>query len=88
MLAIVNYDDLDKVNKILGYSPMIYSFGDMFAKFKNSVKKSLKNLATEEIFSLSYNSLLSDLKKAVWVSITEDELPILSKKVKILETCN
>ena len=90
MLAIVEYSDnvLNLLKELLGYSPITYTFGEMFFKYKNSVKKSKRNLATEEIFSLSYDSLLSDLKRSIWVSIDKEELPLINKQLKVLEICN
>ena len=90
MLVIVEYNNniLNTLKELLGYSPIIYTFGEMFSKYKNSVKKGKKNLATEEIFSLSYDSLLSDLKKSVWVSIDKEELPLINKQLKVLEICD
>lgn len=90
MLVIVEYNNniLNILKELLGYSPIIYTFGEMFSKYKNSVKKGKKNLATEEIFSLSYDSLLSDLKKSIWVSIDKEELPLINKQLKVLEICD
>lgn len=85
MLVIVKGDNLSQITKLLGYLPVTYTFGEMFNSFRNSIKKSSKNLATEEIFSLSYDSLLSDLKESVWISIYEEEIPLI--KDKILEIC-
>ena len=50
MLCIVEYENniQNKLSKLLGYSPTIYTFEDIFSKYKNSTKK--KYLATEEIF--------------------------------------
>ena len=90
MLVIVEYNNniLNILKELLGYSPIIYTFGEMFSKYKNSVKKGKKNLATEEIFSLSYDSLLSNLKKSIWVSIDKEELPLINKQLKVLEICD
>ena len=88
MLVIVEYESniQNKVSNLLGYTPVIYTFEDMFSKYTNSTKK--KYLATEEIFSLSYDTTLSDLKRSVWISINDNELPIITKKLKVLEICN
>ena len=88
MLVIVKYENniQNKLSKLLGYSPIIYTFEDIFSKYKNSTKK--KYLATEEIFSLAYDTTLSDLKKSIWVSINDDELSMITKKLKVLEICN
>jgi hypothetical protein len=88
MLVIVEYESniQNKVSNLLGYTPVIYTFEDMFSKYKNSTKK--KYLATEEIFSLAYDTTLSDLKRSVWISINEEDLLLVDKKLKILEICN
>ena len=85
MLVIVEYENniQNKLSKLLGYSPTIYTFEDIFSKYKNSTKK--KYLATEEIFSLDYDTTLSDLKKSIWVSINEEDISKI--KDKILEVC-
>lgn len=85
MLVIVKYENniQNKLSKLLGYNPIIYPFKEIFSKYKNSVKK--KYLATEEIFSLAYNTTLSDLKKSIWVSINEEDISKI--KDKILEIC-
>ena len=85
MLVIVKYENniQNKLSKLLGYSPIIYTFEDIFYKYKNSTKK--KYLATEEIFSLDYNTTLFDLKRSIWVSINNEDLSKI--KDKILEIC-
>lgn len=85
MLVIVEYENniQNKLSKLLGYSPTIYTFEDIFSKYKNSTKK--KYLATEEIFSLDYDTTLSDLKKSIWVSINNEDISKI--KDKILEVC-
>ena len=88
MLVIVKYENniQNKLSKLLGYSPIIYTFEDIFSKYKNSTKK--KYLATEEIFSLAYDTTLSDLKRSIWVSINEEDISKIKNKIKILEICN
>ena len=83
MLVIVKSEDQSKLSNLLGYNPIIYPFKEIFSKYKNSVKK--KYLATEEIFSLAYNTTLSDLKKSIWISINEEDISKI--KDKILEIC-
>lgn len=85
MLCIVEYENniQNKLSKLLGYSPTIYTFEDIFSKYKNSTKK--KYLATEEIFSLDYDTTLFDLKRSIWVSINDEDLSKI--KDKILEIC-
>lgn len=83
MLVIVKSEDQSKLSNLLGYNPIIYPFKEIFSKYKNSVKK--KYLATEEIFSLAYNTTLSDLKKSIWVSINDEDISKI--KDKILEIC-
>ena len=83
MLVIVKSEDQSKLSNLLEYNPIIYPFKEIFSKYKNSVKK--KYLATEEIFSLAYNTTLSDLKKSIWVSINEEDISKI--KDKILEIC-
>ena len=83
MLVIVKSEDQNKLSNLLGYDPIIYSFKEMFSKYKNSVKK--KYLATEEIFSLAYDTTLSDLKRSIWVSINEEDISKIKNKIKILE---
>ena len=86
MLVIVESEDQNTLSNLLGYDPIIYSFKEMFSKYKNSVKK--KYLATEEIFSLAYDTTLSDLKRSIWVSINEEDISKIKNKIKILEICN
>lgn len=88
MLCIVEYENniQNKLSKLLGYSPTIYTFEDIFSKYKNSTKK--KYLATEEIFSLAYDTTLSDLKRSIWVSMSKEDIPKVKNKIKILEICN
>ena len=83
MLVIVKSEDQSKLSNLLGYNPIIYPFKEIFSKYKNSVKK--KYLATEEIFSLAYDTTLSDLKKSIWVSINDEDISKI--KDKILEIC-
>lgn len=89
MLLIVKQDSniIDKLTKLLGYTPVYYTFEEKFLEFKKNLSKKDKRLATEEIFSLYYDSLLSDLKKSIWVSIDKDELSNIKDKIKILEIC-
>ena len=88
MLCIVEYENniQNKLSKLLGYSPTIYTFEDIFSKYKNSTKK--KYLATEEIFSLAYDTTLSDLKRSIWVSMSKEDISKIKNKIKILEICN
>lgn len=88
MLVIVEYENniQNKLSKLLGYSPTIYTFEDIFSKYKNSTKK--KYLATEEIFSLAYDTTLSDLKRSIWVSMSKEDISKVKNKIKILEICN
>ena len=85
MLVIVKYENniQNKLSKLLGYSPIIYTFEDIFSKYKNSTKK--KYLATEEIFSLDYDTTLFDLKRSIWVLINDEDISKI--KDKILEIC-
>ena len=85
MLVIVKYENniQNKLSKLLGYSPIIYTFEDIFSKYKNSTKK--KYLATEEIFSLDYDTTLSDLKKSIWISINNEDISKIRSKFKVLE---
>ena len=85
MLCIVEYENniQNKLSKLLGYSPTIYTFEDIFSKYKNSTKK--KYLATEEIFSLDYDTTLSDLKKSIWISINNEDISKIRSKFKVLE---
>ena len=88
MLCIVEYENniQNKLSKLLGYSPTIYTFEEIFSKYKNSTKK--KYLATEEIFSLAYDTTLSDLKRSIWVSMSKEDISKVKNKIKILEICN
>ena len=88
MLCIVEYENniQNKLSKLLGYSPTIYTFEDIFSKYKNSTKK--KYLATEVIFSLAYDTTLSDLKRSIWVSMSKEDISKVKNKIKILEICN
>lgn len=92
MLAIVKFQGLperlnDSLMDTLGYIPSMKTFKEMFNNYKNSVKKSKRNFATEEIFSLQYDSLLSDLKESVWLTVEESDIPLLKKQFKVLEIC-
>lgn len=88
MLVIVEYESniQNKVSDLLGYTPVIYTFEDMFSKYRNSTKK--KYLATEEMFSLSYDTTLSDLKRSIWISMNEEDISKIKNNIKILEICN
>lgn len=90
MLLIVKYEPciIDTISKLLGYTPAYYTFDEKFKEFVRTIPKKNKNLATKEIFSLSYDSLLSDLKKSIWVSVDEKEFPLIENKLNILEVCN
>lgn len=92
MLAIVKTSkDIDGLGELieqyLGYIPMIYSFNELFIQYKNKIKKTKRNFATEEFFSLSYDSLLRDLKESLFVQTNKEELPILQKYFKVIEVC-
>lgn len=89
MQVIVKYygNLLKDVHNILGYTPIVYSFRDKFNSYVKSLKKNKKYLATEEAFSLDYDSTLADLKKSVWISISEKELPTIKEHLDILEIC-
>ena len=67
MWAVIK--DYDKVIKKLGYTPIIYSFDDMYEKFKRKAKK--PGLATQEYFSLDYNSTLEDLRTYYWIDVSD-----------------
>lgn len=88
MLVIVKNESniQEKLTSILGYTPNITPFKQKLSEYKNSVKK--KHLATEEIFSLFYDTTLDDLRNSIWISINDDELPMIIKKLKVLEICN
>lgn len=65
MWAIIN--DPSKIINKLGYTPIFYSFNDIYEEFKRKAKK--PGLATEEYFSLDYNSTLEDLRTYYWINI-------------------
>ena len=87
MLVIVKNEDniQNKLISILGYTPNIIPFKQKLSEYKNSVKK--KHLATEEIFSLFYDTTLADLRNSVWITINKDELSLITKNLKVLEVC-
>lgn len=87
MLVIVKNEDniQNKLISILGYTPSITPFKQKLSEYKNSVKK--KHLATEEIFSLFYDTTLADLRNSVWITINKDELSLITKNLKVLEVC-
>lgn len=90
MLLIVKYSIglIEKLTEILGYTPKYETFKEKFLQFTKTLKKNKKNLATEEIFSLDYDSLLSDLRESIWIYVDENKLPLLKEnKIEILEIC-
>lgn len=89
MQVIVKYSVnlIKELTKILGYTPRYMTFKEKFHQFARALRKSEKNLATEEVFSLAYDSLLSDLRESIWVYIDEKKLPLLKDKIDILEVC-
>lgn len=91
MQVIVEYND-EVVNNItlsLGYVPVIFTFSEMFDKYKKTLKKSKRNFATEEIFSLDYDTPLYDLKRSIWINVDKEDLQKLkdNKDINILEVC-
>lgn len=87
MTRIILEYDSDIVNKLslaLGYVPVVYTFNEMFDKYKKSIKKNKKYLATEEMFSLDYTTPLYILKKCIWVDVNDIEK---ISKLNVLEVC-
>ena len=56
--------------------------------FTKEIYSLLEEGSTEEIFSLAYDTTLSDLKRSIWVSINEEDISKIKNKIKILEICN
>ena len=72
----------------LGYKPVIVTYEEMIAEFRRKAPKTkTKDLGTPEYFSLQYDSLLSELKEAVWITCNPEDVPILEKYFKLLEIC-
>lgn len=90
MHIIVEYypNIIKDLEELLGYTPITYTFSEIFQEYCKTLKKSQKGLATPEVFSLQYDSLLSDLKKSVWVTISKNEVSLINKKLNILEICD
>lgn len=66
----------------LGYH--VYDFDERFAKWRKSQLKS--KLITPEIFSLSYDSLLSDLYNSLFIFVDrKEDYELIKSKFKILE---
>ena len=83
---LLEYDSdiVDKLSSALGYVPVIYTFNEMFNKYKKSLKKNKKYLATEEMFSLDYITPLYVLKKCIWVDVDDVEKV---RNLNIVEVC-
>lgn len=90
MHIIVEYypNIIKDLEELLGYTPITYTFSEIFQEYCKTLKKSQKGLATPEVFSLQYDSLLSDLKKSVWITVNKNEVPLINKKLNILEICD
>lgn len=90
MHIIVEYypNIIKDLEELLGYTPITYTFSEIFQEYCKTLKKSQKGLATPEVFSLQYDSLLSDLKKSVWVTVSKNEVPLINKRLNILEICD
>lgn len=90
MHIIVEYypNIIKDLEELLGYTPITYTFSEIFQEYCKTLKKSQKGLATPEVFSLQYDSLLSDLKKSVWITVSKNEVPLINKKLNILEICD
>lgn len=90
MHIIVEYypNIIKDLEELLGYTPITYTFSEIFQEYCKTLKKSQKGLATPEVFSLQYDSLLSDLKKSVWVTVSKNEVSLINKKLNILEICD
>ena len=66
----------------LGYH--VYDFDARFTKWRKSQLKS--KLITPEIFSLSYDSLLSDLYNSLFIFVDrKEDYELIKSKFKILE---
>lgn len=90
MHIIVEYypNIIKDLEELLGYTPITYTFSEIFQEYCKTLKKSQKGLATPEVFSLQYDSLLSDLKKSVWITVNKNEVSLINKKLNILEICD
>lgn len=86
--VIVEYEEnlVNEVTLALGYVPIIFTFNEMFDKYKKTLKKSKRYLATEEMFSLDYTTPLYILKRCVWINIDKEDLSKL-KEIDIEEIC-
>lgn len=81
-VIILNKNNI--VNILESKGILFNTFEEEYKKWLKTVKKSKLN--THEIFSLKYDSLLSDLTNSIFVEITSDEtLNYLSDNFNIIE---
>lgn len=62
------------------------TFEEEYNKYLTKCKKKL--WATQEGFSLGFDTTLSDLKQSIFVRPTEEEETTIRKRFKILEECD
>lgn len=82
LIVIPSKGDLQNLDK-LGMKYL--TFDEKFAAYSKQFKKS-KKVVTKEIFSLNYDSLLSDLEKSVFVEChSDEEIITIEKHFNVIE---
>lgn len=76
-------DDISKLSK---FGVVALTFEGRYSKWLSSVKKKKLGLCTPEVFSLGYDSLLSELKECLFVTVnTEEELNLVDSNFNVIE---
>lgn len=76
-------EDFQKLSK-MGFT--FLTFEERYAKWLSSFNKKKLGLCTPEVFSLGYDSLLSELKESIFVIVnTEEELNLVDSNFNIIE---
>lgn len=76
-------DDISKLSK---FGVIALTFEERYSKWLSSVKKKKLGLCTPEVFSLGYDSLLSELKECLFVAVnTEEELNLVDSNFNVIE---
>jgi hypothetical protein len=76
-------EDFQKLSK-MGFT--FLTFEERYTKWLSSSNKKKLGLCTPEVFSLGYDSLLSELKESIFVIVnTEEELNLVDSNFNIIE---